>query len=73
MQSDNRYAIAVFGIPEFERELVERILSLSESREHVYRIVEQAQDQTIDHALLQDAGKGHERGPFHESPRAITG
>ncbi len=52
MQSDNRYAIAVFGIPEFERELVERILSLSESREHVYRIVEQAQDHTAEIALV---------------------
>ena len=52
MKSDNRYAVAIFGLPEFERELVERILSLSESRDYVYRIVEQAQDHTAEIALV---------------------
>jgi two-component system cell cycle response regulator len=52
MESDNRYTVAIFGIPEFERELVERILSLSESRDYVYRIVEQAQEHTAEIALV---------------------
>jgi len=52
MNLDNRYAVAIFGIPEFERELVERILCLSESRDYVYRIVDQAQEHTAEIALV---------------------
>ena len=52
MKSDNSYAVAIFGIPEFERELVERIFSLSESRDNIYRIVEESQNHTADIALV---------------------
>ena len=52
MKSDNSYAVATFGVPEFERELVERILSVSESRENVYRIVDESQNHTAEIALV---------------------
>ncbi len=52
MKSDNSYAVAIFGIPDFERVLVERIFSLSESRDTVYRIVDEAQNHTADIALV---------------------
>lgn len=52
MKSDNSYAVAIFGIPEFERELVERIFSLSESRNNVYRIVEESHNHAADIALV---------------------
>jgi twitching motility two-component system response regulator PilG len=52
MKSDNNYAVAIFGIPGFERELVERIFSLSESRDNVYRIVEESQNHVADIALV---------------------
>ena len=52
MKSDNSYAVAIFGIPEFERELVERIFSLSESRDNVYRIIEESQNHAADIALV---------------------
>ncbi len=41
MKSDDSYAVALFGIPEFERKLVERNFSLSESRDNIYRTVDQ--------------------------------
>jgi CheY-like chemotaxis protein len=44
--------VAIFGIPEFERELVERILSLSESRDNVYRVVDEAQNHMAEIALV---------------------
>lgn len=52
MKSDNSYMVAIFGIPEFERELVERIFSLSESRDNSYRIVEASQFHAADIALV---------------------
>lgn len=52
MKSDNNYAVAIFGIPEFERELVERIFSLSKSRGKVYHMVEETQNHTADIALV---------------------
>lgn len=52
MKSENSYAVAIFGIPEFERELVERIFSLSESRDNIYRIVEESQNHVADIALV---------------------
>lgn len=52
MKTDNSYAVAIFGIPEFEMELVERIFSVSESRDHVYRIVDPTQIDTAEIALL---------------------
>ena len=52
MKSDNSYAVAIFGIPEFERELVERIFSLSESRDNVYRIIEESQNHAADIAMV---------------------
>ena len=52
MKSDDSYAVALFGIPEFERDLVERIFSLSESRDKVYRIVEDSQNHTAVIALV---------------------
>lgn len=52
MKSDKSFSVAIFGIPEFERELVERIFSVSESRDHVYRIVDQANAHTAEIALV---------------------
>ena len=52
MKSDNSYAVAIFGIPEFERELVERIFSLSGSRDNVYRTVKEAQNHMAEIALV---------------------
>jgi len=52
MKSNNSYALAIFGIPEFEHQLLERIISLSESRDTVYRIVDEAQSHTADIALV---------------------
>ena len=52
MAMDNSYAVAIFGIPDFEREMVERIFSVSQSRDHVYRIVDQAEFDTAEIALL---------------------
>lgn len=55
MKSDNSYMVAIFGIPEFERELVERIFSLSESRDNIYRIVEASQFHAADIALVDQS------------------
>jgi two-component system cell cycle response regulator len=67
MKSDNSYAVAIFGIPEFERELVERIFSLSESRDNIYRIVDESQNHSAEIALVDktnaDAATEYER--FH--------
>ena len=52
MKSDNSYTVAIFGIPEFEKELVERIFSLSASRDNVYRIVDESQNHTAMIALV---------------------
>jgi twitching motility two-component system response regulator PilG len=52
MKSDNAFAVALFGIPDFERELIDRIFSLSESRDNVYRSVDEAQNHTADIALV---------------------
>lgn len=52
MKSDNSYTVAIFGIPEFERELVERIFSLSESRENIYQIADESQHHAADIALV---------------------
>ena len=55
MKSDNNYTVAIFGIPEFERELVGRIFSLSESRDNVYRIVDESQHHAADIALVDQS------------------
>lgn len=52
MKSENAYTVAIFGIPEFERELVERIFSLSASRDNVYQIVDESQYHTAMIALV---------------------
>ena len=65
MKSDNRYALAIFGIPEFELELLERIVSLSESRDTVYRIVDEAQNHTADIALV-DKSNANAAGQFEQ-------
>lgn len=52
MNPDNSYTVAIFGIPEFERELVERIFSLSASRENVYQIVDEEHNHTAMIALV---------------------
>lgn len=52
MKSDNSYAVATFGIPDFELELVERIFSLSESRDYIYRIVDESENHTAEIALV---------------------
>ncbi len=52
MKSVNSYPVAIFGIPEFERELVERIFSVSQSRDKVYRIVNETQKNTAMIALV---------------------
>jgi twitching motility two-component system response regulator PilG len=63
MKSDNSFAVAIFGIPDFERELVRRIFSLSESRDHVYRIVDGSQSHAADIALV-DRSDGSDAGEF---------
>lgn len=65
MKSDNSYAVAIFGISEFERELVERIFSLSESRDKIYRIVDEAQNHTADIALV-DRNNAHAASQFEQ-------
>ena len=55
MNSDNSYMVAIFGIPEFERELVERIFSLSESRDNIYRTVDESQFHAADIALVDQS------------------
>ncbi len=55
MKSDNSYAVAIFGIPEFERELVERIFYLSVSRDNVYRMVDESQFHQADIALVDQS------------------
>ena len=52
MKSENNFPVAIFGIPEFERELVERIFSLSASRDNVYVIVDEADNHTAMIALV---------------------
>lgn len=52
MNPDNSYAVAVFGIPEFEMELVRRIFAVSESRDNVYRLVDEAHMDAAVIALL---------------------
>ena len=67
MKSDNSYTVAIFGIPEFERELVERIFSLSASRENVYRIVDESQNHMAMIALVDksNAGAASQFEEFH--------
>lgn len=55
---NNSYAVAAFGIPEFEQELVERIFSLSESRDKVYRLVKSDEVHLADIALLDRSNPG---------------
>ena len=52
MDSDNTFTVALFGIPDFEREMVDRIFALSGSRDNIYRSVDQAQNHTADIALV---------------------
>lgn len=52
MNADKSFSVAIFGIPEFERELVERIFSVSESRDHAYRIVDEENADTAEIALV---------------------
>lgn len=79
MKSDTRYAVALFGIPDYERELVKRILALSESRDYVYRIVEEAQSHTAEIALVDrtEAGSTSQFERFHaqrqDFPTVIVG
>jgi len=77
MKSDNSYTVAIFGIPEFERGLVKRIFSLSESRDNIYRIVDESQHHTADIALV-DQGNATAASDFkrfqsdgHELPAVI--
>jgi two-component system, cell cycle response regulator len=69
MKPDNNYAVAIFGIPEFERELVERIFSLSKSRDNVYYIVEETQNHTADIALVDrsNASAASQFEQFHSA------
>ena len=69
MKSDNSYAVAIFGIPEFERELVERIFSLSESRDKVYRIIEESQNHAADIVLVDrsNASAASQFDQFHSA------
>lgn len=71
MKSDNSFSVAIFGIPDFERELVQRIFSVSESRDHVYRIVDEAQTHTAEIALVDksNANAADEFARFHAQHR----
>ncbi len=79
MKLDNRYAVAIFGISDYERVLIQRILALSESRDYVYRIVEEAQNHTAEIALVDraDAGSTSQFEQFHaqrqDFPTIIVG
>ena len=52
MKSENSYPVAIFGIPESEHELVERIFSVSQHRDNVYRIADETQTHTAMIALV---------------------
>ena len=52
MKPDNTFAVALFGVPDFEREPIDRIFSLSESRDNIYQRVDEAQNHTADIALV---------------------
>jgi two-component system cell cycle response regulator len=73
MKSDNSYTVAIFGIPEFERELVERIFSLSESRENIYQIADESQHHAADIALVDqgDATAASEFKRFQSNGHAL--
>lgn len=55
MTAENAYTVAIFGIPDFERELVERIFSLSASRDNAYRIVDDNSTHLADIALVDES------------------
>lgn len=55
MNPDNSFSVATFGIPEFERELVQRIFAISESRENVYRIADATEFHAADFALVDNS------------------
>lgn len=65
MNPDNSFSVATFGIPEFERELVQRIFAISESRENVYRIADATEFHAADLALVdtsdEDAAEQYRR------------
>lgn len=63
MKLDTRYAVAIFGISDYERALVERILALSVSRDYVYQTVEDAQNHTAEIALV-DRAEADSTGQF---------
>lgn len=65
MTTENPYTVAIFGIPDFERELVERIFSLSASRDNAYRIVEDDSTHLADIALV-DEGNSTAVGKFKQ-------
>ena len=71
MKAVKTYAVAIFGIPEFERELVQRIFSLSESRNNIYRMVDEAQNHTAVIALVDksDENGANEYERFHSEGR----
>lgn len=58
MTAENPYTVAILGIPDFERELVERIFSLSASRDNAYRIVEDSSTHLADIALVDESNSG---------------
>lgn len=58
MSAENAYTVAIFGIPDFERELVERIFSLSASRDNAYRIVDDGSTHLADIALVDESNSG---------------
>ena len=79
MKLDNHYAVAIFGISDGERALVERILALSVSRDYVYQIVDDVQNHTAEIALVDrtDANSASQFEQFHaqrqDFPTVIIG
>jgi len=73
MKSDNSFTVAIFGIPEFERELVERIFSLSASRDNVYQIVEESKNHTAMIALVDktNASAASQFEQFHSERQEL--
>ncbi len=52
MGSKQRYTVGVFGIPEFEQQVLRRILSLSANRANTYEMVAEVEGSAVDILLI---------------------
>jgi hypothetical protein len=52
MSSKQRYTVGVFGVPEFEQQVLRRILSLSANRANTYEMVAEVEGAAVDILLV---------------------